>query len=155
MKLHYQHLLYAFTAAVIAAPTEYSPSILHEKRYVRPGLERGARIDGTSVTSFRIALKQRNLENGYDYLMSVSHPSSSNYGKLWTADEVRNTFAPSEESSEVVRNWLGNAGIKDIDEKRGWLVFETTIAHAEELLGSEYYEHEDLETGAIRIGCDE
>ena len=89
MKL--QLLLYAFTATVLAAPTEHVPSVVHEKRYVHPGRERGARIDGTSVTSFRIALTQRNLDKGYDHLMSVSHPSSPNYGKLWTAEDVRKT----------------------------------------------------------------
>jgi hypothetical protein len=62
MKL--QFLIYAFTATVLAAPTEHYSSVIHEKRYVRPGLKRGARIDGTSFTSFRIALKQRNLEKG-------------------------------------------------------------------------------------------
>jgi tripeptidyl-peptidase-1 len=87
--------------------------------------------------------------------MSVSHPSSPKYGKLWSAEDVRNTFSPSEESTEAVRNWLASAGIQDVEERRGWLVFETTIAHAEELMRSEYYEHQDLETGAIRIGCDE
>jgi tripeptidyl-peptidase-1 len=86
--------------------------------------------------------------------MSVSHPSSPQYGKLWTAEDVRNAFAPSEESIETVRGWLANAGVEHVEETHGWLVFDTTIAHAEEIMQSEYYEHEDLETGAVRLGCD-
>jgi tripeptidyl-peptidase-1 len=86
--------------------------------------------------------------------MSVSHPSSPQYGKLWTAEDVRNAFAPSKESIETVRSWLSDAGIEHVEETRGWLVFDTTIAHAEKMMQSEYYEHEDLETGAVRLGCD-
>ena len=112
-------------------------------------------MDGSAVTSFRIALKQRNLDHAEEYLMSVSHPSSPQYGNLWTAEDVRDAFAPSEESIETVRSWLASAGIEQVEETRGWLVFETTIAQAESLLESEYYEHEDLETGAVRLSCDE
>ena len=143
-------------AIAFAAPTEHvSSSVLHEKRHVRSALRRGARVDGSSITSFRIALKQRNLEHADDYLMSVSHPSSPKYGQLWTAEDVRHTFAPSDEAVNVVRRWLANAGIDKVEVRRGWLVFETSISRAEALMGSQYHEHEDHEIGAIRMGCDE
>lgn len=142
------------SATALALPTEKS-AVVHEKRYTHPGLRRGARVDGTSITKFRIALKQRNIENRYDYLMSISHPSSPKYGRLWTTEEVRGAFAPSGESVEAVRTWLSNAGIQDVEERRGWLEIQSTVGHVEKLMQSEYYEHEDHETGAIRMGCDE
>lgn len=42
--------------------------------------------------------------------MDVSHPSSPNYGKHWTNDEVTSMFAPSEEAVRDVFEWLKDAG---------------------------------------------
>lgn len=100
------------------------------------------------------ALKQRNLENADNYLMRVSHPSSPEYGKLWTSDDVREAFSPSEESIDAVKEWLADAGIEDVQEKKGWVVFESSIASVEDLIRTEYHEHEDVQSGAIRLGCD-
>ena len=108
-----------------------------------------------SVVTFRMGLKQSNLEHAYDYLMNVSHPSSPHYGRLWTPEEVRETFAPSKDSVDAVNTWLESAGIEDVVYRKGWVSFQTTVYHAEELLQSKYYEHEDLQTGDLRIGCDQ
>jgi len=102
---------------------------------------------------FRIAIKQNGLEHGYDYLLNISHPRSPHYGKLWTPERVREVFAPSQSSIDSVRNWLLDSNVRDITEERGWFDFRTTIRHAEELFGSEYYEHEDDRSGAVRVGC--
>ena len=86
--------------------------------------------------------------------MRVSHPSSPDYGKLWTSDDVREAFYPPEESINAVKEWLTTAGIQDIREEKGWLVFEAPIASVEELVQTDYHEHEELQSGAIRLGCD-
>ena len=150
-------VLFAFAVVALAAtfPRSSSPSVIHERRrYAHHKLVQGQRVDGDSVVTFRIALKQKSLEHGYNYLLNVSHPSSPHYGKLWTAGQVRETFCPSEESIDHVRVWLVSSGIERVTDSRAWLSFETTIARVEELMESEYYEYEDHETGAIRIGCE-
>ena len=86
--------------------------------------------------------------------MRVSHPSSPDYGKLWTSDDVRETFSPSGHSVNAVKEWLTAAGIDEIKERKGWLIFQSTIATAEDLMQTGYYEHEELQSGAIRLGCD-
>lgn len=150
MKL--QALLLNVTAVLGLATTKY---VLHERRFAEHGLDRGKRLDGSSITTFRIALKQSNLQHGYDYLMGTSHPSSENYGKHWTPEEVRKAFRPSDESSEAVQDWLASYGLQRGSEERGYLSVTIPVADAEKLFRAEYYEHEDHETGDVRIGCDQ
>ena len=85
--------------------------------------------------------------------MRVSHPSSPDYGRLWTSDDVREAFSSSEISVNAVTEWLTAAGIEGVRERKGWLVFETTMTRAEDLMQTEYYEHEEVQSGAIRLGC--
>jgi tripeptidyl-peptidase-1 len=118
------------------------------------GLARGERVNNKAIVPFRIALKQNNLEHGYDYLMNVSHPASQHYGKLWTSEDIQRSFAPSSDSVDAVLDWLLASDIRHIDLKKGWLHFETSVASIESLIHCEYYEHVDQD-GAIRIACDE
>lgn len=74
-------------AAATAAPT--TPYVVHEKR--GGDLESWApavKARGSAVVPVSIGLTQRNLENGHDFLMDVSEPTSRNYGKHWTAEQV-------------------------------------------------------------------
>ena len=80
--------------------------------------------------------------------MDVSHPSSKNYGKHLSKEEVHALFAPAEETLEVVKNWLLGSGLfneGDIIEyeNKGWLAVDMPAGHAESLFGTAYYEHED------------
>lgn len=43
--------------------------------------------------------------------MEVSDPTSENYGKHWTTEEIHAKFAPAEETLEAVKLWLEHAGI--------------------------------------------
>ena len=147
------------TAGVLAAGALAAPtgSVLHEKRDV-PASEFRQRVDPDAIIPIRIALSQSNLHTGYDRLMEVSHPSSNNYGKHLSAEEVHELFAPSQESIDAVKSWLLGSGlVLDDDvvhyENKGWLSVDMPAKHAESLLSTEYYEHE-LSDGT-RLGCDE
>jgi tripeptidyl-peptidase-1 len=104
-------------------------------------------------------LTQSNLDKGDEYVMAVSDPSSRDYGKHWTADEVRSFFAPAEDTVEEVKAWLVEHGIDSADvvhsENKGWLALDVPVYKAEELLYTSYYEHEHEDTGSLRIGCAE
>ena len=139
----------------VAASALSIPNVVHERRFTETGLHQGQRVDGTSITTFRIGLKQNNLEHGYDYLMNISHPDSPHYSKTWSAEEVRDAFAPSAETIEAVQEWLARDGIAAVTESRAWVSVKMTVADAERLFNARYYEHEDHDTGLIRIGCDE
>lgn len=61
------------------------------------------RVQPDSKHIVRVGLKQSNLDKAYKYLMDVSHPSSPNYGKRWTPEQVTEAFAPSDETVSSVR----------------------------------------------------
>ncbi|KAM3435884.1 hypothetical protein NHJ13734_005334 [Beauveria thailandica] len=93
--------------------------------------------------SVRIALKQRNLENGMAYLLDVSDPASVNYGKHYSAEEVIHLFSPSDESTEEVRKWLVSSGVSSrsitSSTSKGWIDFRTSVGHVESLLDTKYH----------------
>ncbi|KUJ15281.1 putative protease S8 tripeptidyl peptidase I [Mollisia scopiformis] len=145
----------ALLVGVFSSPTGH---VLHEKRSVSLSHKR-QRVDGDSIVPVRIGLRQSNLHTGYERLMEVSHPTSKNYGKHLSKEDVHSIFAPAEETVETAKNWLLSTGLFGEDEiiqyeNKGWLAVDMPAKHAESLLGTEYYEYESSE-GDIRIGCDE
>jgi tripeptidyl-peptidase-1 len=153
----WSHLL-ASTTLVTVALTFSTSHVLHEKR-ASSLPHRRQRIDGDAIIPVRIGLRQNNLHTGYERLMDVSSPSSENYGKHLSKEEVHAIFAPALETVEVVKNWLLETGlVQEADilgyENKGWIAIDMPAKHAESLFGTEYYEHE-TKTGDIRIGCDE
>ena len=141
--------------STLESVTATSKAVVHEKRH-RPTQYARRRMKPDDVIPIRIALRQSNLDHGYNYLMDVSHPESLNYGKHWSAKEAHDFFAPPDTSMNIVEDWLQSRGIKDEDvlhyDNKGWLAVDMTVAQAEELLSTEYYEYDVL--GDSRIGCD-
>ena len=139
-------------AGGFAAPASH---VLHEKREIEVQFQR-RRVEPDAVIPIRVALTQTNLESGYDHLMRVSHPSSPDYGKHLSADEVHQMFAPADESIKAVKAWLIKSGIDAgtiIDYKnKGWLAIDMPAGQAERLLHTEYYESDHAD--GVRIGCD-
>ncbi|RFU77605.1 protease s8 tripeptidyl peptidase [Trichoderma arundinaceum] len=148
------------TAAAVAAlsPTR---QVIHERRDVdsQNRWVKRDRISARDVLPMRIGLTQRNLERGAELLKDVSDPTSSNYGKHWTKQQVAEMFEPSKETIETVKRWLGSSGITTdrIQHSRGsgWLAFNASVAEAENLLQTEYYSYDHSIESRSAIGCDE
>ncbi|KAH8893898.1 subtilisin-like protein [Thozetella sp. PMI_491] len=143
----------------LASPTK-SPLTIHEKRAdVELHSIRRDRVPQDHVFPMRIGLAQKNLHNGYSYLMDVSDPGSPNFGKHWTPEQVKEAFAPPEESVKAVKEWLSSSGIArdrvSLTSSGGWLAFDATAKEAEELLRTEYYHYEDVLGGQLSAGCEE
>ena len=87
-----------FAAGALAALAVASPLAsyaVHEKRDAAPvGWSKREVLDRRAVLPMRIALTQRNLDKGYGLLEEVSHPSSTKYGKHFSAAEVAEMFSP-------------------------------------------------------------
>ena len=148
--------LFASFAGFIASSPTSSPLVLHEKRLdLLNNPFRTRRVDGETLLPIRIALKQRNLEHGYDHLMETSHPESPKYGQHWTADQVHDAFAPHKSSVQTIKSWLQSSGILEDEmvSRKGWLAFDIPASEAERLFSTKYFEHEDLQ-GNVRVGCD-
>ncbi|KAK7966889.1 uncharacterized protein PG986_001166 [Apiospora aurea] len=69
-------------------------------------VQRRTKSSSDAIIPVRIGLAQSNLETGYQRLMEVSHPSSPNYGKHLSHEEVVELFAPKKEASVSVQAWL-------------------------------------------------
>lgn len=88
-----------------------------------------------------------------------SHPKSDKYGKYWSMEEVHDMFAPPEETVDAVKEWLTSFGIHSSriihSDNKGWLAFDATVEEAENLLHTEFYEHEHMHSPNVRVGCDQ
>ena len=147
----------ALAASALAAPS--ARHVLHEKRAHPPqGWSKHGKLDANNVLPMKIALAQSNMHKLEEYLMDVSHPTSENFGKHWTAKQVAETFAPSQDSVDAVRSWLEASGIGPArvaqSQSLGWLHFDATVEEAENLLKTEYhlYKHQ---SGQPHVACDE
>lgn len=151
--------LLAYCCAGAAIFPTASPQIIHERSLLEnttPQKHRGQRMQSSALTTFHVFLQQPNLSHAHATLLNISSPSSPAYGKFWTPERVRETFAPQPEAVEVVRAWLlDELGVENVVGvgRRGGLMFETSVGQMEELLGAEYFEH-DIDGGEVRIGCD-
>ncbi|KAJ6783317.1 hypothetical protein PWT90_02552 [Aphanocladium album] len=150
--------LSAFCAAALGIPL--GDHVQHERRETHRHLRKSmGAVDGSEVIPARIALKQRNLENGMELLLAVSDPASPNYGKHYTADEVTQLFAPDAESIDKVTQWLKDAGIDSrsisIPKSKGFVDFKTTTEKLESLLQTKYHVYDNANTGEQHIGTDE
>lgn len=148
-----------WASSVWAAATLHGSGLaVHEKRDSLPnGWQKTHKLDNDFVIPMSIALKQSNLDQLDEYIMSVSSPSSAEYGSHWTSKQVAEAFAPSEETAASVLNWLHAAGIP-LDRvyrstSLGWLKFALTVKEAEELLHTEYHMYEHVQTGVTQVGC--
>ncbi|KAK5710847.1 hypothetical protein LTR15_012824 [Elasticomyces elasticus] len=158
--MHFSHYFTASAlAAVVAAGPLGVPHSLHESRSGIPqGWAKAEVLDRRAILPMKIALAQSNVEKGAEWLSEVSVPTSSKYGKHWSAKEIAEAFAPSDKTVDAVKLWLTSAGISDsrIKQSQGlnWLEFDATVDEAEELLKAKYhvYEHE---TGQPHIACEE
>lgn len=144
-------------ASVFAVPTPSSDYVAHEQRAVIPyGWRRIERLNGSFILPIKIALVQTNLNKVEEYLLSVSDPTSENYGKHWSAEQIANTFKPSDETVNAVLAWLVSAGISlqriEKSQSLGWLQFNCTVDEAQNLLKTEYFKFKHT-SGAPHVGC--
>lgn len=94
MKLSFFAVIGGLLAQASAAPTP-GPYVVHEKRDTQTTKwsRSTVKLPHDAVILMSIGLPQRNLENGYEFLMDVAHPESLNYGK---------TLVPSEGNYQIL-----------------------------------------------------
>ncbi|KZZ95739.1 protease S8 tripeptidyl peptidase I (cln2) [Ascosphaera apis ARSEF 7405] len=135
-------------------------AVIHERRDIHPRYWHDQQpLDGKTVLPVRIGLTQSNLEKAEALLRDVSDPSSSKYGKHLSKDEVDNLFAPSQETVNVIRNWLEESGIAghriEQSANKQWLQFNATSDELGSLLNTQYYSYQHALTGKSYIAARE
>ncbi|KAH6604060.1 protease s8 tripeptidyl peptidase [Trichoderma cornu-damae] len=102
-------------------------------------------LQAAALLGLTSGLKQnaRALEQAEDWLMEVSHPESSMYGKHWSSDEVVEAFKPLDEAIDTVAAWLIKSGISkeriSLSDNKAWFAFDATTGEVESLLHTEYF----------------
>ncbi|KAJ6555036.1 subtilisin-like protein [Mycena vulgaris] len=152
-------VLLALASLSTALPSLHSTHVLHEKRAAEPsaaGWMQARRLESRKIIPLRVGLRQRNLHQLEDLLLSVSHPDSPTYGQHWSPAQIVDTFAPESETIEAVKAWLVDAGISSerlrLSPSRGWIAANVTVEEAERLLRTEYHVYEHP-SGAEQFGC--
>ncbi|CZR58166.1 probable tripeptidyl-peptidase 1 precursor [Phialocephala subalpina] len=148
------------TAAIAAPAPNSKRHVVHERRDRLPThWNKNAKLHGDSFMPLRIALTQSNLDRADEFLMDVSHPASPNYGKHWSAKQIAETFAPSEETVTSITNWLADYGITSDRVKQSqslnWIHVNMTVSEAEQLLKTKYYEYKYSFSDETHVACDE
>jgi len=142
--------LVALAVETLSAPTPYARYVLHEKRDALPyGWSKREKMQNDITLPMKIALKQSNLNKLDDYLMDVSSPDSGKYGKHWSHRKIADTFAPTEETHNAVREWLSSSGIS-----KERIRASKSNAEAERLLNTEYYFYEHA-SGEPTVACEQ
>lgn len=156
------HRILPFVLAVVSAALPYGRKngyVVHEKRASSGRWGRTDRVDTNATIPLRIGLTQTNLHLGYDLLMDVSHPSSANYGKFLSADEVYELFKPEQGVVDEVKDWLASEGVNTAEivhsDNKGWLAIDLPAYHVEKLFMTEYYIYEHPEKELVSVGCQE
>ncbi|KAK5174105.1 uncharacterized protein LTR77_001185 [Saxophila tyrrhenica] len=152
------------TAALAASTVFASPiantKVVHEKRDVLPsGWNKRSELHRRAILPMRIALAQNNLEKGGDWLHEVSDPESDRYGKHWSAKEIAEAFAPSDDTVSAVKSWLASHGIGNDRIKHGqsmgFLQFDASVDEAENLLNTKYNVYQHTDSKQSHVACEE
>jgi tripeptidyl-peptidase-1 len=140
----------AFAAqAALASPIRSrSPYVVKEEHFVPHGWSKLARSNGNGRINLQIGLKQGNMDALIQQLHEVSDPDHERYGAHLSADEADKLVKPTEETTNLVEEWLAENGITDVERNpaKDWIsVVSIPIEFAERLLDTEYhdYKHSD------------
>ncbi|KAK2015250.1 subtilisin-like protein [Colletotrichum eremochloae] len=94
---------------------------------------------------FALAIPEKQLQAATQALQDISNPSSPNFGRPWTGDQVAELLAPPKDSIQKVAQWLNDSNIHHSDMRissdRGHLYVKTTLGQAEGLLEAQYQKY--------------
>ena len=131
--------------------------IVHEKR-VQPltaAIDRRP-VESEALLPMRIGLKQNEqaLAQAEEWLMSVSHPTSPNYGRHWRQEDVIEAFKPTDQTTRAVGAWLSGHEVNfTLSDNSLWLAFDMPAAEVEKMLATQYFEHR-LSNGRFEVSAD-
>lgn len=111
------------------------------------------RAEPSHPIQLHIAVKQQHTQQLQHILLDRADPTSSNYGRHLSFDQVNEIVAPSSSTLSAVTNWLQQTGltISHRTPNSDWLLVDTTVERAEQLLSgsAEYHLYQHVETGQI------
>ncbi|KIX94599.1 uncharacterized protein Z520_09645 [Fonsecaea multimorphosa CBS 102226] len=104
------------------------------------------------LLTLNIGLQPNNFDLLEQHLHQVSDPSHHRYGQHLSQEEVHDLIKPSDETYDLIRNWLSDNDIDpshcEVNSARDWITVTLPVNKAEVLLDTKYavYQHEDGST---------
>ncbi|XP_051048514.1 tripeptidyl-peptidase 1 [Phodopus roborovskii] len=142
-KMGRQTCLLGLLALVITGQCTYSPEP-DQRWMLPPGWVSLGRVDPEEELSLTFALKQQNLERLSELVQAVSDPSSPQYGKYLTLEDVAELVQPSPLTLSTVQKWLLAAGARNCHSvtTQDFLTCWLSVWQAELLLpGAEFHRY--------------
>ncbi|KAG4413009.1 hypothetical protein IFR04_013868 [Cadophora malorum] len=134
--------------AVLGNPIQVRTAYaVKEKHWVPKRWTKMGRAPSEKMINLQIGVKQSNFGELERHLNEVSDPDHVRYGKHLSHDEVNDLIKPSDESLDLVHEWLEANGIKyaSYSPAMDWVNIQVNVLTAERLLDTEYhvYQHDD------------
>lgn len=109
----------------------------------------------TELVTLTFAIKQRNLDVLEKMFWAVSTPSSPEYGRFLSFEQIADLVRPDSEAVSILRDWLQSNGI-DFARQRlsvsgDWLQVDVSVAEAQELLQCRFIAFRHISASNIRI----
>ncbi|XP_006885517.1 PREDICTED: tripeptidyl-peptidase 1 [Elephantulus edwardii] len=135
--------LLGFLSLSVVGKCSYSPEP-DQQRTLPPGWVSLGRLDPEEELSLTFALKQQNLKRLAKLVQAVSDPTSPQYGKYLTLEDVAELVRPSPLTLQTVQKWLLAAGARDCHSvtTQDFLTCWLSVRQAELLLsGAEFHRY--------------
>ncbi len=114
---------------------------------------KSSQVDKSHI-ELTFAVKISNTAELEDRLLKVSTPSSSQYGKLLTLEEVEALTKPSQQSLESVTNFLRMHGVEEgVSYSSGFLRAVVPLTVAEKMLTTKYNTFHHVRSGHEAVRC--
>ncbi|KAH8658083.1 peptidase S8/S53 domain-containing protein [Xylariales sp. PMI_506] len=148
----------ALASGSIAVPAARSPKSVFESM-AKP--QSGWAADAIQAFSkedteiqLKIQLVHQNMDTFYQRALDIATPSHALYGQFMTREDIDAIIAPSQESHDLVMDWLVSEGLGEVSSlnSRGNVILvNTTISKAESLLNADYKSYTDSTNGNTAI----
>ncbi|KAK6596575.1 Pro-kumamolisin [Botrytis cinerea] len=128
-----------------------TPYAVKETHYPPAQWQRVGPARSNHMVNLQIGLKQGQFDELERHLYEVSDPDHHRYGQHLSADEVNDLVKPSDETHNLVHEWLQDNNIEpaslEYSPAKDWIKVTISIEDIESLLDTEYstYQHEDGE----------
>jgi tripeptidyl-peptidase-1 len=162
MSLHRALLLYALLFGEVLLAAAASPRTLMAIHKRAPSAhnewERGPKAEPDLIVPVQIDLAERSSSEAADALASLSDPTSSKFGRYWSALDVTRAFALPRQEIKAVLDWVEEATDLPRAEIRlspclCRIDFNITVRALEAWLATEYFTYTHKASGETSLAC--
>ncbi|KAI0880839.1 tripeptidyl-peptidase 1 precursor [Annulohypoxylon maeteangense] len=124
-----------------------TPYRVKDSHHVPRAWRRLRRAPADHIIDLQIGVKQNNFAELERHLYEVSDPDHPRYGQHLSAGDVKELVKPTDETLDLVHEWLEANGItpSGYSSAKDWIMVSLPVGTVERLLDTEYhvYEHKD------------